>query len=462
MDTQQNDFSKGSIPRAILKMAVPMTVAQAINIMYNIVDRIYIGHIADGRLALTGIGITLPIISVLIGFANLCGSGGAPLCSMARGRGDNKDAEEIMGNAFMMLLILGVVLTAVCILFKRPLLYLFGASDETYRYADDFLTIYSLGTIAVMISLGMNPFINSQGFGRIGMMTVALGAVINIGLDPLFIFVFKMGVKGAAIANVLSQTCSAVWVLRFLTGRKAILKLRLQHLRLKARNTGRILALGVSGFVMSLTNSLVQIVCNKTLLLYGGDIYVSVMTVVNAIREVAGLGLMGITMGAVPVLSFNYGAQKYERIRQGIRFSTAAALLSIAVPWVVIMLFPAALIRIFNSDTDLLRYGVPAFRMYFTTFVFMAFQNVGQTVSQALGRAKAAVFFSLLRKAFIVAPLTIILPRLWGLGTNGVFMAEPISNVVGGLACWITMIFIAYIPLGRLEKERQQVTLSEN
>jgi putative MATE family efflux protein len=460
MDTRQNDFSQGSIPQAILRLAVPMTVAQAINIMYNIVDRIYIGHIADGRLALTGIGITLPIISILIGFANLCGTGGAPLCSMARGRGDIKDAEEIMGNAFTMLLILGVVLTAVCLILKRPLLYLFGASDETYGYADDFLSIYILGTIMVMISLGMNPFINSQGFGKTGMMTVALGAVINIGLDPLFIFVFRMGVKGAAIANVLSQTCSAVWVVRFLTGKKAILLLRFRYFRLKLRNAGRILSLGVSGFVMSLTNSLVQIVCNKTLLIYGGDIYVSVMTVINAIRDVSSLGMIGITMGGVPVLSYNYGAQKYERIRQGIRFSTVAGLVAAAVPWVLIMLFPALFIRIFNGDPDLIRFGVPAFRMYFTTFVFMTFQMVGQTVSQALGRAKSAIFFSLLRKAFIVAPLTILLP-LWGLGTNGVFWAEPISNVVGGLACWITMIFIAYIPLGKMAKAGKQVAVPE-
>ena len=461
MDSQKNDFSKGSIPRAILRMAVPMAVAQAINIMYNIVDRIYIGHIADGRLALTGIGITLPIISILIGFANLCGTGGAPLCAMARGRGDNRDAEEIMGNAMTMLLILGVLLTAGCLVFKRPLLYLFGASGETIGYADDFMTIYVLGTLAVMISLGMNPFINSQGFGRFGMLTVALGAVINIGLDPLFIFVFRLGVRGAAIANVLSQTCSAIWVLQFLTGKKTILKLRPQYLRLKARNAGRILALGVSGFVMSLTNSLVQIVCNKTLLMYGGDMYVSVMTVINAIRDLAGLGITGITLGGIPVQSFNYGAQKYDRVRQGIRFSTAASLAAGAIPWVFIMLFPAALIRIFNGDPDLIRLGVPAFRIYFATFVFMSLQIVGQTTSQALGRSKSAIFFSLLRKAFIVAPLTVLLP-IWGFDTNGVFLAEPISNVIGGLACWITMIFISYIPLGRLEKARQQVSVLDN
>ena len=461
MDTQQNDFSKGSIPRAILRMAVPMTVAQAINIAYNIVDRMYIGHIPDGRLAFTGIGITLPIISIVIAFANLCGSGGAPLCSMARGRGDKHDAEQIMGNAFSMLLILGVALTTVVLVFKRPLLYLFGASDETCVHAEEYLTIYILGTVIVMISLGMNPFINAQGFGRIGMMTVALGAVINIGLDPLFIFVFNMGVRGAAVASIISQACSAVWVIRFLTGKKAILTLHLKYFRLKAETAGRILSLGVSGFFMSLTNSLVQIVCNKTLVSVGGDIYVSVMTVVNAIREVATLGIMGITMGAIPVLSYNYGAKKYDRIRRGIRFTTAASLTVAAIPWICIMLFPAHFIRIFNNDPELIRYGVPAFHIYFSAFVFMSFQNVGQTVSQALGRAKTAIFFSLLRKAFIVAPLTVLLPRLWGLGPNGVFLAEPISNVVGGLACWITMIFIAYIPLGRLEKAAPQVAVLE-
>jgi Na+-driven multidrug efflux pump len=284
------------------------------------------------------------------------------------------------------------------------------------------------------------------------MLTIALGAVINLVLDPVFIFVFKLGVQGAALANVLSQTCSAIWVIRFLTGKKAILKLHRTNFYLKAKTLGRILALGISGFCMSLTNSLVQIVCNTTLLMYGGNLYVSIMTVINGIREVASLGMIGITMGSVPVLSYNWGAQKYERIRQGIRFATVLGLIFAAVPWIFVMLFPQVFIRLFNNDPDMITYGVPAFRIYFSTFFFMTFQMVGQTVSQALGRAKAAVFFSLLRKAFIVAPLTILLPRLWGLGTDGVFWAEPISNVVGGLACFITMIFISYIPLGRLEK----------
>jgi putative MATE family efflux protein len=453
----KNDFSQGSVSRAIVRMAVPMAFGQLISIAYNIVDRMYIGHIADGRLAFTGMGITLPLISIILGFANLIGSGGAPLCSMARGRGDNKEAEHIMGNAFSLLVILGVALTILCLLFKRPLLYLFGASDATYPFAQEFLTVYLLGTVPVMISFGMNPFINTQGFAKIGMMTVALGAVMSIVLDPIFIFVFRMGVTGAALANVISQIGSAIWVIRFLTGQKAILKLSTHSLTLKAKTVGRMLALGVSGFVMFLTNSLVQIVCNKTLLAYGGDLYVSIMTVINAIREVASVGLMGIVSGSVPVLSYNYGAKKYGRILKGIRFSTTAGLVAGFIPWALIMLFPAVFIKIFNSDPQLIAHGVPAFRIYFATFFFMVFQMSGQTVSQALGRAKSAIFFSLLRKAFIVAPLSVILPRLWGLGADGVFYAEPISNIAGGLACFIAMIFISYIPLRKLERESQQV-----
>jgi putative MATE family efflux protein len=458
---QKNDFSQGSIAKAIVRLAVPMAFGQLISIAYNIVDRMYIGHIPGGRLAFTGMGVTLPLISILLGFANLVGSGGAPLCSIARGRGDQKEAEHIMGNAFMLIVLLGVVLTGICLIFKRPLLYLFGASDATYPYADSYITVYVLGTVLAMISFGMNPFINAQGFAKTGMLTIAIGAVINIILDPVFIFVFDMGVPGAALASVLSQAASAFWVVRFLSGKKAILRLRLCHLALKAATVGRMLALGVAGFVMFLTNSLVQIVCNKTLLFYGGDLYVSIMTVINAIREVASVGLMGIVSGSVPVLSYNYGARQFNRILKGIRFSTTAGLIAGAVPWVLIMLFPAAFIRIFNSDPELIAHGVPAFRIYFATFFFMTFQMAGQTVSQALGKAKSAIFFSLLRKAFIVAPLAVILPGLWGLGPNGVFLAEPISNVVGGLACFITMIFIAYRPLRKQalaqEKEAQQV-----
>jgi len=444
----QNDFSRGTMSRNILTMALPMTAAQLINILYNIVDRVYLGHLEGvGRLSITGLGLCLPVISILIGFANLCGMGGAPLCSICRGKGENEEAESVMGNSFTLLILFGGGLTAICLLLKRPILYLFGASDATFPYADDYLTIYLCGTLFVMIGLGMNPFVNAQGFGRTGMMTVALGAAVNLVLDPIFIFGFGMGVRGAALATVISQACSAVWVLGFLTGPKAILRLRRTALKLRWERVRRILGLGSSGFVMALTNSLVQILCNATLQRVGGDLYVGVMTVVNSVREVATMPAAGITNGCQPVLGYNYGAGQYRRVREGIRFTTAATMGYTAAIWVVIMAFPAMFIHIFNSEAELLSAGVPAFRIYFAAFFCMAFQFIGQSVSVALNRSKSAVFFSLFRKAFIVAPLTLLLPAL-GWGVDGVFWAEPISNVVGGLACFITMWLTVYLPLG--------------
>lgn len=449
----QSDFSKGSIPMAITRLAVPMTAAQLVNILYNIVDRMYIGRIpGEGRMALTGLGLVLPIISIIIGFANLCGTGGAPLCSICRGRGEDREAEGILGNAFSLLLLLGVGLTALILLFKGPLLYLFGASGATFPYADEYLTIYALGTVFVMVGLGMNPFINAQGFARTGMLTVALGAVVNIALDPLFIFALDLGVRGAALATVISQACSAVWVLAFLTGKKTLLRLRRANLRPVGARVRRILSLGTSGFVMALTNSLAQILCNATLQAWGGDLYVGVMTVVNSIREVITMPVSGVTNGCQPVLGYNYGAGEYGRVRQGIRFTTVATLTYSLVTWALTLAFPAALIRIFNGEAALVAAGVPAFRIYYAAFFCMGFQFVGQSVFVALGRSKNAVFFSLLRKAFIVAPLTVLLPAL-GLGFNGVFLAEPISNVLGGLACLITMYVTVYRPLGVRSEE---------
>ena len=433
--------------RNIVSMAVPMTVAQLINILYNVVDRMYLGRL-PGHLALTGLGLCLPIISILMGFANLCSMGGSPLCSICRGQGEDEEAERIMGNSFSLLLLFGAALTVLCLIFRRPILCLFGASDVTFPYANDYLTIYILGTLFVMISLGMNPFINAQGFSRMGMMTVAVGAVINIVLDPIFIFLLDMGVQGAALATVISQACSAVWVLKFLTGKRALLKLRLSALRLQVARVKRILSLGTSGFAMSMTNSLAQVLCNASLEAYGGDLYVGVMTVINSIREIITMPVQGITNGCQPVLGYNYGAGQYERVRQGIRFTTMLTVgYSIAI-WAVVMLLPGPLIRIFNNEADLIAAGIPAFRIYFATFFFMAFQFIGQSTFVGLGRSKSAVFFSLLRKAFIVAPMTLILP-LVGFGADGVFLAEPISNVLGGLACILTMYFTVYRRLGR-------------
>lgn len=443
----QNDFSRGSMARNILQMALPMTVAQLINILYNVVDRMYLGKL-PGHLSLTGLGLCLPIISILMGFANLCGMGGAPLCSIHRGKGEDGEAERILGNSFALLLLFGAGLTALGLAFRRPILYLFGASDLTFPYANDYLTIYLLGTLFVMIGLGMNPFINAQGFSRMGMMTVALGAAVNIVLDPIFIFALDMGVRGAALATVLAQGCSALWVLKFLTGRRALLRLRWNTLRLQAARVRRILALGASGFVMSMTNSLVQVLCNASLQHYGGDLYVGVMTVINSIREVVSMPVQGITNGCQPVLGYNYGAGEYERVRRGIRFTTVLTVGYSVAAWALVMAVPELLIRIFNDEPELIAAGIPAFRLYFAAFFCMSFQFIGQSVFVGLGRSRSAVFFSLLRKAFIVAPLTLLLPGL-GMGVDGVFVAEPVSNVLGGLACLLTMYVTVYRRLGR-------------
>ncbi|MBQ8831551.1 MAG: MATE family efflux transporter [Oscillospiraceae bacterium] len=444
----KGNFAQGSVSSNILRLAGPMVIAQMINVLYNLVDRMYIGRLAEtGRLALTGIGICAPVLTIIMAFANLCGVGGSPLFSMARGKGDDKQARHIIGNAFFMMISLGVILTIIAFAIKKPLLYWLGADEETYVYANQYLSVYLIGSIAVMISLGMNPFINAQGAGRTGMLTVAIGAVINIILDPIFIFALDMGVSGAALATIISQAASAVWVLAFLCGKRAAVKFSLADMRPKAETIKRITLLGTSGFCLSFTTSLVQMLCNTNLRDLGGTLYVSIMTVINSIRDIFFAGVNGLTNGTTPVISYNYGAGKYSRVREAIRFCTGASLLYCIVAWAVIMIFPGFFIRIFNSDPELLEIGVRSFHIYFAAFAFMAFQLTGQVVSLALGKAKTAIFFSLLRKVIVMAPLIIILPKLFGLGVNGVFLAEPISNVIGGLACWITMMLTVYRPL---------------
>ncbi|MBR6950403.1 MAG: MATE family efflux transporter [Oscillospiraceae bacterium] len=429
-------------------MAGPMTVAQIINVLYNLVDRMYIGRLADtGRLALTGIGICMPAISIIMAFANLCGMGGAPLFSQARGRGDDREAGAVLGNSFCLLLIFAAVLTAVGYAICSPLLSWLGADASTYPFAWEYFSVYLGGTAAVMISLGMNPFVNAQGSAGYGMMTVALGAIVNIALDPIFIFVFRMGVRGAAVATVLSQAVSAVWVLRYLTRASTPVPLRASNIRLTGKRTGRIMALGASGFTLSFTNSLVQMLYNTQLRDLGGTMYVSVMTIINSVREIIFAGLNGLTNGATPVIAYNYGAALYSRVRQAIRFITLAGLAYCVTAWILVQLFPGFFIRIFNSDPELLRLGVHGFRLYFAAIFAMCFQLTGQTVSHALGKAGTAIFFSLLRKVILVTPLIFILPHVFGLGADGVLLSEPISNIVGGSACWLTMYCTVYRPL---------------
>lgn len=457
MASQVNDFSQGSVPKNILRMAGPMTLAQLVSILYNLVDRMYIGHIdGAGTLALTGLGLCLPVISAVIAFARLSGMGGGPLCSIERGKGNLDEAEKIMGNSFTLLLIFAAALTVLGEIFLEPLLYAFGASGGTIGYAMDYGRIYLAGNLFVLISLGMNSFINAQGFARIGMMTTLLGAAANILLDPLFIFLLGWGVRGAAIATVISQALSALWVLQFLTGKKAILRLKKSCLGLHWGRVRRILILGFSGFVMALTNSVVQVACNSVLSAFGGDLYVGIMTVINSIREVVSMPVQGLTGAAEPVLGFNYGAGKPKRVRQGIVFISASAVGYSLLVWLLVRTIPGPLISIFNSDPDLIAAGIPALRLYFCAFFLMALQFAGQSTFVSLGKSKQAIFFSIFRKVIIVVPLTLWLPHVGGLGVSGVFWAEAISNVIGGVFCFGTMLVTVFLPLGKAADGRSE------
>lgn len=453
MKAHQTDFSKGNVYKNILELAVPMTMAQLINLLYNIVDRVYIGRIPEhGTLALTGLGLCFPIITMVSAFANLFGMGGAPLCSIERGRGDVKEAEKIMGTSFSMMILCGIVLTILGLVFNKPILYVFGASDATYPFARDYIMIYLCGSVFVMIGLGMNSFINSQGFGQTGMLTVLLGAITNIILDPIFIFVFGMGVKGAALATIISQCLSAIWVLKFLTRKRAVLRLHLDTMKVKWHRLKEIVGLGLSGFIMSVTNSAVQVVCNASLQSYGGDLYVGVMTILNSIREILSMPVQGITNGATPVLGFNYGAGAFGQVKKAIRFMSVVCVVITTASWLILILFPEFFIRIFNNEPEMIQASVEAIQLYFFGFFMMALQFAGQTVFVSLGKAKQAVFFSLLRKAVIVIPLTLMLPRIGNLGVKGVFIAEPISNFIGGLACFITMLWMVLPELSRKKR----------
>lgn len=441
---QKVDFSKGPVWKCILAQAVPLTIAQLVQLLYNVVDRIYIGHLGDGSsIALTGVGLTFPIVTLIMAFTALFGNGGVPLFAIARGAQDEEEAGKILGNSFALLMVSSVILTVIGYLFCRPILFAFGASEESYIYAEQYLNIYLIGTIFSMTSTGLNSYINAQGFPKIGMFSVIIGAVINIVLDPIFIFVFDMGVAGAALATIISQAVSAAWVLRFLFGKQAILPLKIRNIRISFNRTKEIFKLGMSNFIMHGTNCLVQVACNSTLQTYGGDLYVGIMTVVNSVREIFILPINGIVSGSQPVISYNYGAKDYKRVKSGIRFNTFIGSAYTMAAWILILLAPGFWFGIFSDDLAMLGAGIGMLKIYFFGFVFMALQFAGQSTFQALGDAKHAIFFSLLRKAIIVVPLALVLPRI-GFGVSGVFLAEPISNVIGGLACYITMRLTVY------------------
>ena len=444
MKQQSNtDFSKGSVSSNIVRLAIPTTLAQLVNVLYNIVDRIYIGRMgADATNALTGLGVCFPVITIVIAFANLVSTGGAPLFSIRRGAGDDAEAEAILGNCLTLLLFFGLSLTVLGLLFRRPLLLALGASQTTLPYAMSYITIYLIGNVFVMLSLGLNAFINAQGFARTGMCMVIIGAVLNLILDPIFIFLLGMGVRGAAYATVLSQGAAAMCTIRFLTGSRTLLRLKRTHLHPQAARVKKILTLGLSGFTMSVTNSLVQVACNSTLQSYGGDLYVGVMTVINSVREIIMLPVNGISSSAQPVISFNYGAQLHNRVKQAIRFSSVILVVYSLAVWGAVSAFPRFFISIFNTDPALTAVGIPCMHLYFFGFFLMALQFSGQSVFTALGKSRCAIFFSIFRKGIVVIPLTLLLPRF--VGVHGVFLAEPVSNLLGGCACFFTMYLTVY------------------
>ena len=439
-----NDFSKGKVWRVILSQSLPLMVAQIVYLLYNIVDRIFIGHMpgGEGAIALTGIGLAFPLTTIIAAFTNLLSTGGAPLFAIARGAKDEARAEKILNQTAMSLLVTSLVLFAFCYLFRKPILYLFGASDLSYPYADDYLRIYLFGITCSMVATGLNSFINAQGFPRHGMVTVVSGAVVNLILDPVFIYMFGMGVKGAALATIIAQAVSFLWVISFFFSDTSLFHFRTSLWKPDFRMLKEIVSLGVTGFIMQGTNSLVQIACNIMLKMYGGDLYVGVMTVINSIREVLSLPCQALTQGAQPVISYNYGARKYSRIKTAIRFDTLSAGLYTMLARAAVIFLPRQLMGIFTEDASMISAGAKALPIYFFGFVFMTLQFTGQTTFTGLKCVKRAVFFSLFRKVIIVVPLTFLLPSFFGV--NGVFLAEPISNVIGGLACYITMILTVY------------------
>lgn len=453
---KQIDFEHGTVTSNILNAALPMLVAQIFNLLYNVVDRIYIARIPDvGTTALGAVGLCFPVIVIITAFSNLFGTGGAPLFSIARGKGDRKEASQIMNTSFTMLCWCAVMLMLFGLIFARPILRIFGASDEALPYAYPYMMIYLLGTVASMIATGMNPFINSQGYSTVGMLSVALGAVTNLILDPVFIFVLDFGIKGAAIATILSQFLSAAFVVNFLHNKAEyrVTLLKFQELAGSMTLLKNIVSLGTAGFIMQLTNSLVTICCNNVLAVTGGDLYVSVMTIVSSVRQIIETPLHSLTEGSSPILSFNYGARKPKRVKKAAIVMTLLVLAYSAIAWGAILLVPEFLIGIFSSDPVLQADAVPALKLYFAAFIFMDLQYIGQTTFKSLNKKKQAIFFSLLRKVFIVVPLTYFLPYGLHMGTNGVFMAEPVSNVVGGSLCFITMLVTILPELKRMEEE---------
>ena len=424
MNTNTTDLGKGNIGKLLFKLAAPAIIAQIVNVLYNIVDRIFIGRMPNGELAMAGVGVAFPIIMIISAFSALIGMGGAPLAAIKMGENNKSDAEKIMGNSFSMLVILSIILTIVFLIFKEPILWKFGASTRTITFAKDYLTIYLLGTLFVLIALGMNPFINTQGFAKTGMITVMIGALINIILDPIFIFVLNLGVKGAAIATVTSQCISAIWVLFFLFGKKSTIKIRKKYLVPNKKVIFSIMALGVSPFIMQATESLVLISMNSKLQIYGGDLAVGAMTIMSSIMQILFLPLMGLTQGAQPIISYNFGAKKIERVKKTFKLLIISCISYTVIMWGSLMLFPKIFVSIFNNKPELVTITSWSIKIYFAGIGIFGAQIACQQTFLALGQAKYSLILALLRKIILLIPLIFILPFFMKDNLFAVLLAE--------------------------------------
>lgn len=441
MNDDRDFLGKEPLGKLLWRLAVPTVLAQLINMLYNIVDRIYIGHIPEvGALALTGVGVCMPLILIVSAFAALVGNGGAPRASISMGKGDKESAEKILGNCFAMQLVISVILTAVLLIWNRDFLLAFGASENTIEYGVSYMNIYSLGTIFVQLTLGMNFFITAQGFAKTGMLSVLIGAVANIILDPIFIFGLKMGVRGAALATILSQALSCTWVLSFLFGKKTTLRIRWKNVNLKPELALPTLALGSSVFVMQASESVISICFNSSLLKYGGDVAVGAMTILTSVMQFAMLPLQGLGQGAQPIISYNYGAKKKERVRGAFYLLLKASMVYAVVLWGAVMLFPKLFAGMFTSDPTLLEFTGTALRVYLCAMFIFGIQLACQLTFMSLGNAKASILVAVMRKFILLIPLIFIMPAiLRGNQTMAVYMAEPIADILA--VCFTVVLF---------------------
>lgn len=442
-NSTKNDFlADAPIGKLLLRLAIPTVAAQLINMLYNVVDRIYIGHMpVDGDLALTGVGVCMPIILVVSAFAALISSGGAPRASIFMGKGDNEQAERTMGNCFALQLIISVLLTGVLLIWNEELLLAFGASKNTIGYATDYMQTYAIGTIFVQLTLGMNAYITAQGFAKIGMLTVLIGAVSNIVLDPIFIFTLDMGVQGAALATIISQGISCVWVLTFLFGKKTVLRLKKACMRLQPKIIFPCIALGLAPFIMQASESVIAVCFNSSLLYYGGDIAVGAMTILTSVMQFAMLPLQGLAQGAQPIISYNYGARNRERVEKAFRLLLKVSLIYSCTLWLCIMLFPRIFAGIFSPDPALISFAGNALRIYCAVLFMFGIQIACQMTFVSLGKAGSSVLVAVMRKFVLLLPLIYIMPNLLENKTNAVYMAEPIADFFAVLFTTVLFCF---------------------